>query len=134
MLEKCLVGFLVGLPPHEVDSATKKTDSSKKSIDTKTPATTSQEKQDENQQQPPPANEIPVMDSYQTIDAVHVVLYTKCKNLSSNCLIIDKAADSSNAVVLHLYTWPNCVYKYKLDMAAPTKDDYDGKNLFIKLA
>ena len=70
------------------------------------------------------------MDSYQTNEAVHVVLYTKCKNLSSNCLIIDKLADSSNAIVLHLYTWPNFVYKYKLDMAAATKDDYDRKKLF----
>lgn len=131
MLEKCLVGFLVGLPPHESDNANKKTDSSKKPIDTKTLATTSKEKQDEAQQQPPPTNEIPVMDSYQTNEAVHVVLYTKCKNLPVNCLIIDKPADLSNAIILHLYTWPNCVYKYKLEMAAPTKDDYDGKNLLI---
>jgi hypothetical protein len=128
MLEKCLVGFLVGLPPHDIESTIKKPDLPKKSIDTKTQETLSQVKQEEAQQQPPPSNEIPVMDSYQTNDAVHVVLYTKCRNLSSNCLIIDKPADSPNTIVLHLYTWPNCVYKYKLDMAAPTKDEYDGKN------
>lgn len=68
--------------------------------------------------------EIPVLDSYQTIETVNIVLYTKCKNLKQDCLTIDKLENSN--ILLFLYI-QNDIYKYVLDLPAATKDDYNFK-------
>lgn len=59
--------------------------------------------------------EIPVLDSYQSNQSCNIVLYTKCKNLENDSLIIDKSNDPMNSNFLILFlNIPSGVYKYCL--------------------
>ncbi|CAF0714785.1 unnamed protein product [Brachionus calyciflorus] len=120
MLEKCLIGGLVGHPP--VPASTPPKDK----IQLKPPELPP----------PPPSKieikkdtlEIPVLDSYQSNQSCNIVLYTKCKNLKSDCLIIDKSNDPENPNFLNIYLYiNNAFYKYSLEIPAPIKEDYDVK-------
>ena len=111
MLEKCLVGSLVQNQVPEEKPLTSSTTSLKSIKRTSLDVAMASK--------PVPflnniSKEVPVLDSYQTIETVHIVLYTKCKNLRDDCLIIDKIDENNpNNVVLFVYT-PNDVYKYDL--------------------
>ena len=116
MLEKCLVGHLV---LAQTTSADDNDNVSLKSLKLKPKIEVQPKKVD--------ATEIPVLDSYQSVDTINIVLYAKCKNLKPDCVIIDKLdANNPNNIIIHLYT-PNGVYKYNLDTPAPTKDEYSVK-------
>ena len=108
MLEKCLVGNLV---PNQAD------EDDQKKIDIKRKSLNNLNKKPSLENvvvQPAISKEIPVLDSYQTIETVHIVLYTKCKNLKADCLTIDKLDEKNpNNIVLFVYT-TNDVYKYDL--------------------
>ena len=110
MLEKCLVGNLVTNQSSEKNSLRSKSGETDFIGDTKRNSLSSQETPTKSAV----LKEIPVLDSYQTAETVNIVLYTKCKNLNSDCLIIDKSDEKNpNNIVLFVYT-VNGVYKYAL--------------------
>ena len=110
MLEKCLVGNLVTSQSSESNSISSNSGKNDFKGDTKRNSISSQETLTKSAV----LKEIPVLDSYQTAETVNIVLYTKCKNLNSDCLIIDKSDEkNSNNIILFVYT-ANGVYKYAL--------------------
>jgi hypothetical protein len=131
MLEKCLVGNLI-LSQTSSDNVSSGKNSSTKSTPTKKDSTlkplkTEIEKISNNEsdvidykliklavnQPSSKPDEIPVFDSYQSNDTVNIVIYTKCKNLKSDCVVIDKNLDKRNILFIHVYT-TNGVYKFTL--------------------
>lgn len=99
MLEKCLLGPLDTSP--QILNSPKLGEKLKSSIQVKKSTL-----------------EIPVLDSYQSNQSCNIVLYTKCKNLSTDCLIIDKSRDpnNSNFLILFLYISTG-IYKYYLGIS-----------------
>ena len=111
MLEKCLIGNLVQNKPSENNSLSSSNNDLNIKSDYKKNTKDSKEKEIKSSAIP---KEIPVLDSYQTAETVNIVLYTKCKNLKSDCLIVDKSdANNTNNIILFVYI-VNVVYKYVL--------------------
>lgn len=75
MLEKCVVGVLVG-GPSTSDSDTSTSTKKEKIFD---------KVEDKNE-----LSKIPGLDFYQSSSTVNVILYTKWKNMKSEFIIIDK--------------------------------------------
>lgn len=104
MLEKCLIGTLVGKP---VKMSTSSSDSL--SVSSKDPDNSGLRKTVSL------AEPEPVIDSYQSLDKVNIVIYTKWKNMHSDYLIIEKISSEKNpdifSFVLFVYI-KDQVYKY----------------------
>lgn len=112
MLEKCVIGNLVGLPVVPVVHVENDAKKSKENLSAKSSESLSSLKFIKE-----PAIELPVLDSYQSIQTCNIVLYTKIKNLTKECLIIDKSFDSRNPNFLSLFlNTTNAVYKYILGL------------------
>jgi hypothetical protein len=137
MLEKCLVGNLIGLPPVNVDTKSEKSPSTPKKEKSSAKITVDEKKSTDesynidnsivtvvdvdglnyklikNNTVKKKSLEIPVFDSYQSIDCVNIVIYTKCKNLLSDCVVIDKDLNQTNNMTIYVYTL-NGIYKFTL--------------------
>ncbi len=134
MLEKCFVGPLVGPSLSSISTASSSSSlASQPSNLLKPPvviSTTQQQQQihDINTKKSDiqSAIEIPVLDSYQSIETVTIVLYAKCKTLNNDCLTVDKLSESiTNQLKLIVYLYVlNNIYKYLIDIPAPIRDDY----------
>lgn len=127
MLEKCLIGHLVvqSSPPSSPVKAN--TGAQLESVADKS-SSINVDNQQSNKKYSIPIVEIPVLDSYQSNSNCIIVLYTNKLNrlVRKESLIIDKKS-SNNNILLFLYT-PDAVYKYELEIPAPTEDFYDSKH------
>ena len=148
MLEKCQVGVLVNqsVSPSTsslnslISSTAASSLSAPKPVYAATEATTTttnlteENLRSSNRRKSLSKVEIPVLDSYQSAESVTIVIYTRCKMLQEDCLVIDKiaAAATSSAdgqasiVLLHLYVIA-CVFKYSIEIPAAIKEDYESK-------
>lgn len=121
MLEKCLIGNLVGKPIKE--------DSSKSTISLITDNMVLKNIIEPISEVTPPAP--PVIDSYQTVDEINIVIYTKCKNMHSDNLIVDQVCsrldDDFKILVIFIYLKDNQVHKFSTELNFPIKNDYSVK-------
>lgn len=114
MLEKCLIGSLVGKPAKSDSSSldSLKLNSKKSESKSLIKATAPGE---------------PVIDSYQTLDKVNIVIYTKWKNMHSDYLIIDKINSNTNqdsfTFILHVYI-KDLVYKFSTELQSKISENY----------
>lgn len=129
MLEKCLIGFLVN--PNSPAPSTSSSSSLKPAVNEKPKSKPFLEVQGSVEKPaavptPPPvftkstSVEIPVLDSYQSVETVTIVLYTKCKMLTQECLTIDRTSPAINdttttqsTIILYLYI-ANNVFRYDI--------------------
>ena len=115
MLEKCLLGTLIGTPPLVENSDQSKDSSSVNSL-----------KINDNFKNPviPSFNletTIPVFDSYQTHDSVNLVFYTKNKNIKTDNLIVEKLlskivdlkSSEKYSLIVYVYTEQG-VFEYNI--------------------
>lgn len=130
MLEKCLIGNLVGKPQKAEDS--KQTDVTTGS--TSTPESLTELIPKELRTCSTPAEmlvpAVPTYDSYHTIDTINVVMYTKWPGMRSDFVIIDQVQDqtvfNNKSLVVFLYIRED-VFKFTADMSVPIKDNYKVK-------
>jgi len=109
MLEKCLIGVLIGIEPASTSST------SLLSAPPPPPSPSTQSNE----------TKIPNLDFYQTNNTVTVVLYTKLKNqIKKEDIIIEKQDDL--CIVLFIYILDS-VYKYLIDLIEQVENKYDIK-------
>lgn len=113
MLEKCLIGVLIGIEPTSTSSASL--------LSPPPPSTQSLSLSSSSSNE----TKIPNLDFYQTNNTVTVVLYTKLKNqIKKEDIIIEK--QDSLCIVLFIYILDS-VYKYLIDLIETVENKYDIK-------
>ena len=132
MLEKCLVGYLVTSQSSETLNVTTTsaaaTSPAKKplagaasapsdkvtSLNAEGMFSSALQHQTPSVVTPLDSKNIPVLDSYQSKEIFNVIIYTKCKSVATESVIIDKVA-GTNDVLIFVYT-RHVVFKYNIGM------------------
>ena len=100
-MEKCLIGSLVGSPLNNVKNSVAKP------VESIALSTDALKQIDDNQ--------TPSIDSYQTNDTIHIIIYTKSKHVTSDHLIVEnkKSTVAENKSNLSIFVYVrDKVFKY----------------------
>jgi len=113
MMEKCLIGSLVGSPLNNVKN------SLPKPVESIPLSTEALRKIEENQ--------TPSIDSYQTNDTIYIIIYTKSKHVTSDHVIVEniKSTTDENKSNLFIYVYVrDKVFKFSSELNTATKSNY----------
>lgn len=126
MLERCLIGNLVGKPKEETESISSKSSTNQLPVIDLIPESlkTSFEKAEN---ETPKA---PAFDSYHTAETFNIVIYTKWKSMSTDYIIIDQVRSNDTFdnlnLVIHIYIRES-VFKLSTEINQPITNNYSVK-------
>lgn len=113
MLEKCYIGKLKVITPVHKRDGTPSKPTPKKTLQLNGPSLAALK--------PPTGPEPPRFDWFQSNDSVTLVIYTKCKHMRRDCVIIQK----SELTLLCILNIEDYTYYVNIELENKVKDNYD---------